>query len=593
MKRFIIALLAIGFFFSLAFSVQAEPVREKGKAFYRDMIERVQGDKNSLAKSSAAKLTVFSEKSARIGMDWKIQTNGRITCSPAIGADGTIYFGSNDSTFYAIDPLYGGVKWWKQLKGMSISSPVIGEDGTIFTASTSDYEEKDKPRSFVYAFNPDGSLKWEYEINPGQFEDGVYNSPTIWKNNNSGTPNWLVMIPSQKGDSLIALDPATGLEVHEATVGPFYTDFSAFPGMSWRKDVEGFCEGAYTGFFPSTPRRDLIVAGTRILDPVNFQGINYFPGFQIFSRSGEKKARYLFEPYFLAGNDSTEYYAAHMFATPAIDRDGTIYFGTARGGIFYAFYPDGSLKWKREIEQQLVWDTLRGIGSSAVIGEENVFFTTQHGLIVCLSKFDGREIWKKDINIYMISSPVLSADGTLYICTAAPIKAIIAVNSVNGFVEWQYETDNGISSSPVLNDQGILYVGCLDGCLYAINTGTGVGLSKAPWPMYGRDARHSASADPNPLAVQDEKPLVFVLEQNSPNPFNPSTLISFALPKAGQARLEIYNATGQKVATLANGLQTAGKHSFVWDAKSFASGIYFYVLKAEGLVQTKKMVLLK
>lgn len=591
MKRFIIDLLAIGFFFFSVFSVQAEPIRERGKAFYRDYIQRVEGD-NAVAKSSAAKITFFDfeQKTAVVTVEWTIKTNGPITGSTAIGLDGTIYFGSNDSTFYAIDPLYGRVKWRKKLDGMSISSPVIGEDGTIFAASTSDYEEKDKPRSFVYAFNPDGSLKWEYEINPGQFEDGVYNSPTIWKNN-AGSPNWLVMVPSQKGDSLIALDPATGLEVHERTVGPFYTDYSAFPGMNGYVHAESFCEGAYTGFFPSTPRRDLVVGGTQILDPED--GLNYFPGFQIFSRFGEKKFRYLFEPYYLTG-DSIGHRAALMFATPAIDRDGTIYFGTARGGIFYAFYSDGTLKWKKEIEQQLVWDTLRGIGSSAVIGEENVFFTTQHGLVVCLSKYDGMEIWKKDTRLYLVSSPLLGADGTLYVCTSTSAAGpLIAMDSNNGFIKWQYHTDGGISSSPVLSDKGILYVGDIKGKFYAIDTGTNAGPSKAPWPMYGRDARHSAAADPNPLAVQNEMPKAFVLEQNSPNPFNPSTMISFSLPKTGQVRLEIYNATGQKVATLANGLKTAGRHSFVWDAKSFASGIYFYVLKAEDLVQTRKMVLLK
>jgi len=86
----------------------------------------------------------------------------------------------------------------------------------------------------------------------------------------------------------------------------------------------------------------------------------------------------------------------------------------------------------------------------------------------------------------------------------------------------------------------------------------------------------------------------YQLEQNYPNPFNPSTNIAFALAKAGEVKLEIFNALGQKVATLVNGRVTAGQHTVAWDARNVPSGIYFYKLEAGGAFsQTRKMVLMK
>lgn len=85
----------------------------------------------------------------------------------------------------------------------------------------------------------------------------------------------------------------------------------------------------------------------------------------------------------------------------------------------------------------------------------------------------------------------------------------------------------------------------------------------------------------------------FELAQNYPNPFNPSTNIAFALTNAGEVRLEIFNALGQKVATLVNGRMAAGQHTIAWEARDVPSGLYFYKLEAAAYKQTRKMVLMK
>ena len=88
-------------------------------------------------------------------------------------------------------------------------------------------------------------------------------------------------------------------------------------------------------------------------------------------------------------------------------------------------------------------------------------------------------------------------------------------------------------------------------------------------------------------------PIKFSLKQNYPNPFNPITNIEYRIPNSGFVTLKIYNALGQKVATLVNRKQKAGIYSVEWDASGFASGVYYYRLQAEGFVETKKLILLR
>lgn len=88
-------------------------------------------------------------------------------------------------------------------------------------------------------------------------------------------------------------------------------------------------------------------------------------------------------------------------------------------------------------------------------------------------------------------------------------------------------------------------------------------------------------------------PQGFRLSQNYPNPFNPSTTITYSIPKSSYVSLQVYNILGQAAATIYKGYQAAGTYKFSFDASGLASGVYFYRLEANGLVQTKKMILMK
>ncbi len=85
----------------------------------------------------------------------------------------------------------------------------------------------------------------------------------------------------------------------------------------------------------------------------------------------------------------------------------------------------------------------------------------------------------------------------------------------------------------------------------------------------------------------------YKLEQNYPNPFNPSTIIRYEIPKEAKVSIKVYNALGKEVTTLINKIQNAGKYEVEWNAENFVSGIYFYTIKLNDFILTKKMVLIR
>ncbi|MFU8812277.1 MAG: T9SS type A sorting domain-containing protein [Balneolaceae bacterium] len=91
----------------------------------------------------------------------------------------------------------------------------------------------------------------------------------------------------------------------------------------------------------------------------------------------------------------------------------------------------------------------------------------------------------------------------------------------------------------------------------------------------------------------DLMPREFALQQNFPNPFNPTTQINYTLPQNSHVRIDVYNIVGQRVATLVNREMAAGAHDVTFDATSLASGVYFYRLQAGNTLLTRKMTLIK
>jgi len=92
---------------------------------------------------------------------------------------------------------------------------------------------------------------------------------------------------------------------------------------------------------------------------------------------------------------------------------------------------------------------------------------------------------------------------------------------------------------------------------------------------------------------ENELPREFSLQQNNPNPFNPSTTISFQLPATRNVSLKVFDILGNEIENLINEEKPAGSYEVKFDASKLSSGIYFYTIYAGDFIETRKMLLLK
>ncbi|MEW5798168.1 MAG: T9SS type A sorting domain-containing protein [Bacteroidota bacterium] len=124
---------------------------------------------------------------------------------------------------------------------------------------------------------------------------------------------------------------------------------------------------------------------------------------------------------------------------------------------------------------------------------------------------------------------------------------------------------------------------------------TGIGLT--PLGRLQSNQYYTQTYDPVgiPTSVNNksEVPAEYVLSQNFPNPFNPSTTIAFQIPRRGFVTLKVYDVLGKEITTLVQEERSAGRYTVRFDASSLASGLYFYRLRSDNNVSIKKMILMK
>jgi len=88
------------------------------------------------------------------------------------------------------------------------------------------------------------------------------------------------------------------------------------------------------------------------------------------------------------------------------------------------------------------------------------------------------------------------------------------------------------------------------------------------------------------------KPSIFKLYSNYPNPFNPTTTIKYSIPEAGRVHLEVFNILGKKVATLVNEFKVAGNYELKFNATDLSSGIYYYRIESGEFISAEKLYIL-
>jgi len=104
-----------------------------------------------------------------------------------------------------------------------------------------------------------------------------------------------------------------------------------------------------------------------------------------------------------------------------------------------------------------------------------------------------------------------------------------------------------------------------------------------------------AKSPVEPVSVEEEitQPTEYILSQNFPNPFNPSTKISWQSPVGSWQTIKVFDVLGNEIAKLVDEYKPAGRYEVEFNASALPSGVYFYQLKAGEFIQTKKMILIK
>jgi len=118
-------------------------------------------------------------------------------------------------------------------------------------------------------------------------------------------------------------------------------------------------------------------------------------------------------------------------------------------------------------------------------------------------------------------------------------------------------------------------------------------INQSPSMSYSQCRYQSSCKEHETVMEGVGLPNNFSLEVNYPNPANPSTQITYTLPKATNVTLKIYDLLGREVALLVDERKLAGEHTVSWNAEGVPSGVYFYRIVAGDFIETKKMVLIR
>ena len=169
----------------------------------------------------------------------------------------------------------------------------------------------------------------------------------------------------------------------------------------------------------------------------------------------------------------------------------------------------------------------------------------------------------------------------------------------NGPVVLHYDfepqpTDREIMLTPLaISDSNLIITNILlDGIQYA-DYNSSARMLNLPAGIGGQFKVTFAPQYPTKISEGVVKVSGFELFQNFPNPFNPTTKISWQSPTGSMQTLKVYDVLGREIATIINEYKPAGKYEINFNASSLPSGVYFYQIKAGDFVQTKKMILLK
>ena len=343
---------------------------------------------------------------------------------------------------------------------------------------------------------------------------------------------------------------------------------------------------------------------------------------------------------------------SYQTASICIDSSGYIYAGTLSQGIFRS--SDNGNNWIQvnnglPIDVGSIHTFLVGLGNHLFVGtDRGVYRSTNNGDQWTLVGFDSPYI---DIvcfalahNNHIIAGNSNGAggiyksidNGSTWILTGPEYKLFhsLAVHpngtvyaGINGGVNISnglyLSTDNGSSWLLItsytphfawsigINSSGDIFTASLDpsDIFYSTNNGTNWFSTNfyTGWCVLIIDSNgyiYAGTADGVYRSIQSTITSIntnsnneifskFVLNQNYPNPFNPMTTINYSVPKPSYVAITVYDELGREINSLVNEEKFIGNYSIEFNATSLSSGIYFYQMKTDEFIETKKMLLLK
>jgi ligand-binding sensor domain-containing protein len=298
----------------------------------------------------------------------------------------------------------------------------------------------------------------------------------------------------------------------------------------------------------------------------------------------------------------------HFITQIAVNKDNVIFAGGQTFGMFRS--SNNAESWVA-IDSGLWTDSLIGkeIVHSLCINTLSGYLFAGTGYGVFKSTNDG-DVWSK-LNFGVDDSVcVLTADlqGNIY---AGTFHDGLYISSNNGNNWSQIGLSNLTIYSMAINQLGSIYVGTNQGIYHSsnegsswnsLNSGLTDSIARALYVDFEGyvyvgvnfgGVYRSIKSTTGIKEISSAIPSGLSLNQNYPNPFSPSTNISFSLPRYGYTSLKIYDALGKEVATAFSGNMNAGEYFIPWEAKDLPDGIYYYRLTSGATTETKKLVLMK
>jgi hypothetical protein len=324
------------------------------------------------------------------------------------------------------------------------------------------------------------------------------------------------------------------------------------------------------------------------------------------------------------------------------DAQNHLIFG-CNDNYLYSLDIEGNLNWKFDVGDDVESTAAIGLDSSIVFGADN-------GYLYKLNN-NGEEIWNYKTDGAIKSSPVIDYNGNIYFGSA---DGNLYSLSPNGNLNWKFYTDankepfaslgnNGlvyvndglnmmyvldisgnikwyfklaqekiagdnfqdlyeeIFGVPMVTDNNLIFLRTTFGQFYMFKDDYKSDLDESLVPQWatfkGSNKRTGNRISDFPSTINNstinELVKTFELKQNYPNPFNPTTKIKYMLAEKSKVNIKVFDILGKEIVELVNEVKDFGSNETIFDASNLPSGVYFYRIRTENFIDTKKMILLR